>query len=278
MKICVCIKEVPDSDVPSNKLRVDQENKKILPLENISSIVNGFDLNAVELALRFSENFDDSSISIISVGNNLTSDVIKKPLAMGADELITCEDPMIEKMDINGISVLLSKIITKTGPYDIIFCGRHASDFDNASVPFGISEILSMPLVNIVKDIKVSEKKLKIDRIITDGFQTVESEMPLVVTTGNQVGDPRYPTLKGIMAASKKEINKISLSDLNLSEVDIVPKVKIEEIYFPENENNVEIIDGENYLIDSNKNVYTYCIENPKFVGILNDDNKIETK
>ena len=246
MKICVCIKEVPDSDVPSNKLRVDQENKKILPLENISSIVNGFDLNAVELALRFSENFDDSSISIISVGNNLTSDVIKKPLAMGADELITCEDPMIEKMDINGISVLLSKIITKTGPYDIIFCGRHASDFDNASVPFGISEILSMPLVNIVKDIKVSEKKLKIDRIITDGFQTVESEMPLVITTGNQVGDPRYPTLKGIMAASKKEINKISLSDLNLSEVDIVPKVKIEEIYFPENENNVEIIDGEN--------------------------------
>ena len=246
MKICVCIKEVPDSDVPSNKLRVDQENKKILPLENISSIVNGFDLNAVELALRFSENFDDSSISIISVGNNLTSDVIKKPIAMGADELITCEDPMIEKMDINGISVLLSKIITKTGPYDIIFCGRHASDFDNASVPFGISEILSMPLVNIVKDIKVSEKKLKIDRIITDGFQTVESEMPLVVTTGNQVGDPRYPTLKGIMAASKKEINKISLSDLNLSEVDILPKVKIEEIYFPENENNVEIIDGEN--------------------------------
>ena len=246
MKICVCIKEVPDSDVPSNKLRVDQENKKILPLENISSIVNGFDLNAVELALRFSENFDDSSISIISVGNNLTSDVIKKPLAMGADELITCEDPIIEKMDINGISALLSKIITKTGPYDIIFCGRHASDFDNASVPFGISEILSMPLVNIVKDIKVSEKKLKIDRIITDGFQTVESEMPLVVTTGNQVGDPRYPTLKGIMAASKKEINKISLSDLNLSEVDIVPKVKIEEIYFPENENNVEIIDGEN--------------------------------
>ena len=103
-----------------------------------------------------------------------------------------------------------------------------------------------MPLVNIVKDIKVSEKKLKIDRIITDGFQTVESEMPLVITTGNQVGDPRYPTLKGIMAASKKEINKISLSDLNLSEVDIVPKVKIEEIYFPENENNVEIIDGEN--------------------------------
>jgi len=246
MKICVCIKEVPDSDVPSNKLRIDKENNKILPVENVSNIVNGFDLNAVELALRFSENYEDSSISIISVGNNLTSDVIKKPLAMGADQIITCEDPHIEKMDIHGIALVLSKIISKTGPYDIIFCGRHASDFDNASVPFGISELLSMPLINIVKEIKVNEQKLILERVITDGFQTIESEMPLVVTTGNQVGDPRYPTLKGIMEASKKEINKISLSDLNLSEKDISPKLKIDEIYFPENENNVEIIQGSN--------------------------------
>ncbi|MEC7838144.1 MAG: electron transfer flavoprotein subunit beta/FixA family protein [Chloroflexota bacterium] len=246
MKICVCIKEVPDSDVPSNKLRIDKENNKILPVENVSNIVNGFDLNAVELALRFSENYEDSSISIISIGNNLTSDVIKKPLAMGADQIITCEDPYIEKMDIHGIALVLSKIIRKTGPYDIIFCGRHASDFDNASVPFGISELLSMPLINIVKEIKVNEQKLILERVITDGFQTIESEMPLVVTTGNQVGDPRYPTLKGIMEASKKEINKISLSDLNLSEKEISPKLKIDEIYFPENENNVEIIQGSN--------------------------------
>ncbi len=116
MKLCVCIKEVPDSDVPSNKLRIDQENKKIIPIENISRIVNGFDLNAVELALRFSENYEDTSISIISVGDNLTSDVIKKPLAMGADEIITCEDPIIENLDIYGISFVLSKIIEKTGP------------------------------------------------------------------------------------------------------------------------------------------------------------------
>jgi electron transfer flavoprotein beta subunit len=246
MKICVCIKEVPDSDVPSNKLQIDNKNKKILPIENISNIVNGFDLNAVELALKFSENFEDPSITIISIGNDLKSDVIKKPLAMGADELITCEDPSIESMDINGIAQVLSRIITKTGPYDVIFCGRHASDFDNASVPFGISELLSIPLINIVKEIKVIEKKLIVERVITDGLQTVESEMPLVVTTGNQAGDPRYPTLKGIMEASKKEIKKISLDDLDLDKKDITPKIRIEEIYFPENKNNVEIIEGDN--------------------------------
>ena len=95
MKICVCIKEVPDSDVPSDKLRIDSNNLKVLPIENISSIVNGFDLNAVELALKFSESVENCTVSIISVGTNLSSDVIKKPIAMGADEIITCDDKKI---------------------------------------------------------------------------------------------------------------------------------------------------------------------------------------
>ena len=244
MKICVCIKEVPDSDIPSNKLQIDTVKNKLIPTENVSNIVNGFDLNAVELALRFSENYEDSSVTIISIGNNLTSDVIKKPIAMGADEIITCEDPLIEETDILGTSLILSKIIRKTGPYDIIFCGRHASDFDNASVPFGLSENLSIPIVNIVKDIKIQDQKLQMERVITDGFQKVEVETPVIVTTGNQVGDPRYPTLKGIMSASKKEITKITLNDLEINNEDINPKIRIEEVYFPENDNKVEIIEG----------------------------------
>ena len=88
--------------------------------------------------------------------------------------------------------------------------------------------------------------------------------MPLVVTTGNQVGDPRYPTLKGIMEASKKEINKISLNDLDLSQKEITPKVKIEEIYFPENENKVEIIEG-----DSNKEKAVNLITKLKEEGVI---------
>ena len=174
---------------PSNKLQIDTVKNKLIPTENVSNIVNGFDLNAVELALRFSENHEYSSVTIISIGNNLTSDVIKKPIAMGADEIITCEDPLIEETDILGTSLILSKIIRKTGPYDIIFCGRHASDFDNASVPFGLSENLSIPIVNIVKDIKIQDQKLQMERVITDGFQKVEAETPVIVTTGNQVGD-----------------------------------------------------------------------------------------
>ena len=244
MKICVCIKEVPDSDVPSNKLKIDNENLEIKPTENISNIVNTFDLNAVELALRFSENFENSSISIISVGHNLTSDVIKKPIAMGADEIITCDEEGLSNLDINAISHIISKIIEKTGPYDVIFSGRHASDFDMATVPFALSEILSIPIVNIVKSIKIEGENLILDRVITDGLQVIEAKLPLIITAGNQVGDPRYPTLKGIMAASKKEIKNFTLDDLEISKNEINSKVNLEEIYFPKNDNQVEIIEG----------------------------------
>ncbi len=246
MKICVCIKEVPDPDIPSNKLRIDKQNFKILPTENVPNVVNGFDLNAVELALRFAENFDNSSISIISVGNALTSDVIKKPIAMGADEIITCDNEGLGKIDITATAFILSRIIEKNGPYDMIFCGRHASDFDYASVPFAISEFLSIPIINIVKSITLKDEKLLIERVITDGFQMIEASMPLIITTWNQVGDPRYPTLKGIMNASKKQINNLSLSDLGISETEILPLIELEEMFFPENENKVEMIEGAN--------------------------------
>ena len=253
MKICVCIKEVPDSDVPSNKLKIDNENLEIKPTENISNIVNTFDLNAVELALRFSENFENSSISIISVGHNLTSDVIKKPIAMGADEIITCDEEGLNNLDINKLIFnsnfntiyflfqskkfiehqnIIPEIIEKTGPYDVIFSGRHASDFDMATVPFALSEILSIPIVNIVKSIKIEGENLILDRVITDGLQVIEAKLPLIITAGNQVGDPRYPTLKGIMAASKKEIKNFTLDDLEISKNEINSKVNLEEIYF----------------------------------------------
>ena len=135
-------------------------------------------------------------------------------------------------------------MIEKTGPYDVIFSGRHASDFDMATVPFALSEILSIPIVNIVRNIKFEDDNLILERVITDGYQIIEAKLPLIITAGNQVGDPRYPTLKGIMGASKKEIKNFTLEDLEISEDELYSKINLEEIYFPINENKVEIING----------------------------------
>ena len=143
----------------------------------------------------------------------------------------------------NGANII-SKLIEKTGPYDVIFSGRHASDFDMATVPFALSEILSIPIVNIVRNIKFEDDNLILERVITDGYQIIEAKLPLIITAGNQVGDPRYPTLKGIMGASKKEIKNFTLEDLDISEDELYSKINLEEIYFPINENKVEIING----------------------------------
>ena len=87
-------------------------------------------------------------------------------------------------------------------------------------------------------------KREILERVITDGYQIIEAKLPLIITAGNQVGDPRYPTLKGIMGASKKEIKNFTLEDLDISEDELYSKINLEEIYFPINENKVEIING----------------------------------
>jgi len=163
---------------------------------------------------------------------------------MGADEIITCDDEKNVNIDVHGTALVLSKLIKKTGPYDIIFSGRHASDFDMATVPFALSEMLSIPILNIVKTIKKEGEKIILERIITDGYQLIESKLPLIITAGNQVGDPRYPTLRGIMGASKKKIINYTLDQLEITSDEIETKVKLENLYFPENENEVEMIQG----------------------------------
>ena len=116
-----------------------------------------------------------------------------------------------------------------------------------ASVPFAISEILEIPIINIVRDIKPKKNEFIIEKIITDGFQVLSAKLPLVLTVGNQAGDPRFPTLKGIMEASKTKLEKIQLSDLNLnSNDDFINQIELEKIYFPENDNQIKFISGEN--------------------------------
>ena len=166
---------------------------------------------------------------------------------MGADKLVICESETLDNIDVYTTAKILSKMINKTGPYDAIFCGRHASDFDMASVPFAIAEILKIPIINIVRDIKPKNDEFIIEKIITDGFQVLSAKLPLVLTVGNQAGDPRFPTLKGIMQASKTKVEKIQLSELKLnSNDDLTNQMEIEEIYFPENDNQIKFIKGEN--------------------------------
>jgi electron transfer flavoprotein beta subunit len=204
MNMIVCCKQVLDPEAPPASFKIDAGSNKVVPPADVPPVISPFDENAVEAALRIKDQ-QGGKITILSMGNNLVRDVVKKPLSMGADELVLLEDPAFEGGDSWSTAQALAAAIKKIGEFDLIFCGRQAADWDAGQVGSGIAEILGIPSVTLAKKVEVADGKAKIERVVTDGYQVLEVTLPALVTVSNELGEARYATLKGIMAAAKKQ-------------------------------------------------------------------------
>jgi electron transfer flavoprotein beta subunit len=158
----------------------------------------------VEAALRIKEKAG-GKVTALSLGVNLQRDIVKKPLSMGADELVLLEDPAFEGGDSWSTAYALALAIQKIGPFDLILCGRQAADWDSGQVGSGIAEILGLPSVTIARKVEVAGNKVRVERVIPDGYEVVEVGLPALITISNEHPAPRYPNVKGIMAAKRKE-------------------------------------------------------------------------
>ncbi len=244
VKIVVCAKQVLDPEMPPSAFRVDQEAKRVVPPPGIPPVVNGFDENAIEGALRVKET-EGGTITVVSVGNNFLMDVMKKPLSMGADELILVQGSEFENLDSFGTAQALAAAIKKVGEYDLVLCGRQASDWDNAQVPLVLAELLALPCVTLAQKIDVSDSTITVQRALKDGYDVVETSLPALITVTNELGEPRYPTLRGIMAATRKTPTIWGIGDLALDASALEPRLKILDLYIPEKVSQVEIISGD---------------------------------
>jgi electron transfer flavoprotein beta subunit len=151
----------------------------------------------------------------------------------------------LDNIDSAGTVKVLAAVIQKNGPYDLILGGRQASDWDQAHVTLGLSEVLGLPLVSLVQKLELNGDSVSLQRVIPDGYQTITAPLPSVLTITNELGEPRYPNLRGIMQASRKKPETFSLSDLGLSVHDLAPILKLKKLYIPESNKQVELIDGE---------------------------------
>jgi len=142
---------------------------------------------------------------VISLGVNLLRDVVKKPLSMGADELILLEDPAFVDGDSWSTAYALAAAIKKVGQFDLIFCGRQAADWDSGQVGSCIAEVLGLPQVTLAKKIEAMDGKVKVEKVTADGYEVIEVSTPALITVSNELGEPRYATIKGIMSAKRKE-------------------------------------------------------------------------
>lgn len=245
LHIVVCAKQVIDPETPASAFRVDPDSKRVIPAQGIPPVVNGFDENAVEAALRVRDTAE-ATITIVSVGNNFLMEVMKKPLSMGADELVLVQDEAVEDLDAFATAYVLSEAIKKIGAVDLVLCGRQASDWDNAQVPLGIAELLGLPCVTVAQKIEVADGALTVERALTDGYEVVEAKLPALVTVSNELGEPRYPTLRGIMGASKKSPTVWTAADLGVGTSDLEARLHLTDLFVPDSDKRCEIIEGDN--------------------------------
>ena len=246
MNIIVCVKQVIDPEAPPQTFQIDPSTNKA-EMRGASPVIDPYGEYAVEAALKLKDS-GDIKITVITMGNNLLREVVKKPLAMGADSLILLEDEAYENNDSNATAGALANAIKKTGDYGLIFCGREASDTNAGQTGPGIAEILGVPCVTLARKVDINDSKAKIERVTADGYEIVESNLPAVVTISNEIGEPRYPTIKGIMGAKKIDPVVWKPDDIGIDTSTLGEsgrKSKISKLFQPEHEGKCEMAEGE---------------------------------
>ncbi len=247
MNMIVCIKQVIDPEAPPASFKIDAASNKVVPPQGVSPVIDPYAEYGVEAALKIKD-AQGGKITALSLGTNQLRDIVKKPLAMGADELVLLEDEAFDGGDSWSTAYALAMAIKKIGEYDIIFCGREASDWNAGQVGSGIAEILGLPSVTLVKKIESADGKAKLERITDDGYEVVEVSLPCVVTVSNEIGEPRYPTIKGIMGAKKIEPIIWKPADIGVETSQIGAQgrhIKLQKLFQPVREGKCEIIEGE---------------------------------
>ena len=247
MNMIVCVKQVIDPEAPPASFKIDAATNSVVPPAGVPPVISPFDEQAVEAALRMKD-AQGGKITVVSLGTGLLRDVVKKPLSMGADELVLLEDAAFDGADGWSTAVALAAAIKKIGEFDIIFCGRQAADWDGGQVGSGIAEILGLPSVTLAKKIEVSDGKATVERVIPDGYEVVEVGLPALITVSNELGEPRYATIKGIMAAKRKEPIVWTPADLEVDTSQIGAagrRIKMLRLFQPVREGTCEIVEGE---------------------------------
>lgn len=216
MNIIVCIKQVPDT----TQVKIDPE-KNTLIREGVESIINPFDTYAIEEGVRLKEKFG-GKVTVITMGPPQAQDALRETIALGCDDAILISDRAFAGSDTLATGYTLAAAIKKISDYDIILCGKQASDGDTAQVGPGIATQLDIPQVTYVKKIeKIENNILTAERMTEEGFEIVQTSLPCLITVVKEINEPRLPSLKGKMKAKKIEIPSWKAIDLDVDETQL---------------------------------------------------------
>ena len=219
MKILVPAKRVPD---PNSTIKVKPDGSGIVT-DNLKYVINPFDEIAIEEALRIKEKKGGGEVVLVSIGGKESSEQLRTGLAMGADRaiLVLNADPI----DSLGVARVLAKVATDEGA-EMVLMGKQAIDDDSNQAGQMLAELLGWPQATFASKVELAEdgKSAKVTREVDGGLETIEIQLPGVVTSDLRLNEPRYASLPGIMKARKKEMKEVEIASLG---VDVAPKVKV---------------------------------------------------
>ena len=211
MNIIVCIKQVPET----TEVRINPETNTLIR-EGVKSIINPFDMYAIEEGVRFKEKFG-GKVTVLTMGPPQAEGALRDAIAMGADEGILLCDRAFAGSDTWATSYTLAGAIKKIGVFDLILCGKQASDGDTAQVGPGISTHLDIPQVTYVKKVEeVRDSIIRVERMMEEGFEVIEAPLPALLTVVKEINEPRLPSLKGMIRAKSAKITIWTQKELNL--------------------------------------------------------------
>jgi electron transfer flavoprotein beta subunit len=210
LRIVVCVKYVPDATGDrhfAEDLTTDREA--------VDGLLSELDEYAVEQALQISGEADDAEITVLTVGPEDARDALRKALSMGADKAVHVEDDDLHGTDVMGTSLVLAKAIEHVG-YDLVVCGMASTDGTMGVLPAILAERLGVPQVTLLSEVAVEDGKVTGRRDGDAATEHLEASLPAVVSVTDLSGEARYPSFKGIMAAKKKPVETLDLSDLGI--------------------------------------------------------------
>jgi electron transfer flavoprotein beta subunit len=209
MHFVVCIKQVPET----TDVRINPETNTLIR-EGVASIINPFDMYAIEEGVRLRERLG-GKVTAISMGPPQAEAALRDAIAMGVDEGILVSDRAFAGSDTWATSYTLAMAIRKIGDYSMIICGKQASDGDTAQVGPGIAAHLDLPQITYVRKIEeVTPEHIVAERLMEDGYEAIRAPLPCLLTVVKELNQPRLPSLKGKLAAKKAQIPRWTAADL----------------------------------------------------------------
>jgi electron transfer flavoprotein beta subunit len=212
VNIVVAVKLVPDTNADK---RIDPATKRLVRA-GVETVLNPFDEYAIEAALQLKEKRGgDATVTICTVAPESGKEVVRKALAMGADEAVLVSDPALEGSDVAGTARVLAAAIKKIG-FDLVLCGAQSADAGTGELPGMLAEYLGVAGVTYARKLEFDGTTLRAERETETGYQRVSARLPALAGVTKAIAQPRYPSLKGIMGAKKKTIASFALADLAL--------------------------------------------------------------